>query len=254
MLRGLYTAASSMRTARKNLDIVSNNLANVNSSSYKRDEGINQSFPEMLMSKMEKGKNNKTLGGMGTGVRLDESYTDFSNGSFRYTGNDLDAAIRGDGFFIVETPEGSMYTRDGNFTINRENEIVTQSGYNVLNSDLEPIELENGEIGIDGNGQIYQNNTIIDELAVVDFNDQNLLNKVGENLYNIPADIEENEIIFSPENYQISQGYIEESNVNIVEEMTKMIEVNRLYEANQKSITTMDNTLQQAANQVGRLR
>ncbi len=254
MIKGLYTAASSMMATRDNLDIVSNNLANADTTGYKRDKGVNKSFPEMVISRIEKNEESKKLGELGTGVELDESYTDYSPGSFKHTENDLDLAIRGNGFFTVETPRGEMLTRNGNFNLNENGELVTQSGYPVLGVDRQPITAGNGVVNIEGNGGVYNNSGETGELLIVDIGENNLLEKRGENLYQLRESENGGGELQEAENYQVVQGYLEQSNVNIIEEMTKMIEVNRLYEANQKAITTMDGTLEQAANEVGRLR
>lgn len=252
MMKGLYTSASSMMATRRNLDIVSNNLANSSTTGYKKDNGIKRSFPEMLIERIEKGKNPRELGGIGTGVHLDGNYTDFTEGSLRSTGNDLDFAIQGGGFFVVDTPDGRRYTRNGEFTLNQEGELVTHTGYPVLNQEDEVINLEagnEGEINVDGDGNIYIGDELQEEqIQLADFDDYRVLDKEGENLYS-RGEAEEQ----PADNSQILQGSLEGSNVKIVEEMSKMIETNRLYESNQKVIQTMDNTLDKSVNQVGRI-
>ncbi|MFW6309115.1 MAG: flagellar basal-body rod protein FlgF [bacterium] len=252
MIKGLYTSASSMLATRRNLDIVSNNLANASTTGYKKDDGIKRSFPEMLMQKIEKGKTPEQIGSTGTGVHLEGSFTDFTGGSLKSTENNLDFAIEGDGFFVVETPSGRRYTRNGEFSLNQEGELVTQQGYPVLNQEDEPInfsEIEGNEIKVDGEGNIFSGGEIqSQQIQLVDFDDYNLLTKTGENLYE-PGEAEAQPV----ENSRIRQGYLEESNVEIVREMAKMIETTRMYEANQKMIQTMDNTLEKSVNQVGRI-
>lgn len=250
MIKGLYTSASSMLATKRNLDIISNNLANVNNTGFKKDNGIKESFPEVLIQKVENGQTPEELGGIGSGVHLEESYTDHTQGEIKSTSNNLDFAIQGEGFFEVDTPEGIRYTRNGNFTLNNEGNLVTQSGYEVLNQSGEPIAVESGdEIKIDGQGNIISGSPDNDQqIQIVDFEEKQALTHAGEDLYNA-----EEAAVEPAENHQILQGYLETSNVRIVEEMAKMIQTNRHYEANQKVISTIDNTLDQAVNRVGRL-
>ena len=249
MIKGLYTAASSMMTNRRNLDIISNNLANATTTGYKKDAGIKKSFPEILINRLQQGEN-KELGQLGPGVQLDLSYTDFQTGAVKATDNKLDLAIKGKGFFVVQTSEGKRYTRNGDFSLNQQGQIVTQTGNPVLNKNDVPLTVPEGqEIKIDGKGQLSVDNHVRGTLQIVDFNNKSLLTKQGENLYKKGQARE-----ITAVDYQIKQGYLEQSNVKVVEEMAKMIETNRLYEANQKVIKTMDNTLGQAVNQVGKVR
>lgn len=248
MVKGLYTAASSMMATRRNLDLISNNLANANTTGYKKEAGIKESFPEVLINRMERGNKNKSLGSLGTGVKLKKSYTNFNEGSLKSTGNQLDLAIKGNGFFTVRTPEGNRYTRNGNFSLNSEGQLVTQAGYQVLGENSDSLQVDQGtKVYVNRNGKLMINGFNQGTLQIVDFNNKSLLQKQGENLYK-KGDARE----ISINNYQIVQGYLEQSNVKVVEEMAKMIETNRLYEANQKVIQTLDNTLGKAVNQVGR--
>ena len=250
MLRGLYTSASGMMATRRNLDIVSNNLANANSGGFKRKEGVKRSFPEMMISHFEKGESPRELGSLGTGVMLDEAFTDYNSGEYNYTGNSLDLAIEGQGFFEIQTPQGVRYTRNGNFTLNGDGEIVTQQGYYLLDETGNSIQtVDDSEIYVDSDGQIYLDDLEGARINIVDFEDRDeQLEQVGENLFDYHG-----EDIIESEESSVRQGYLEGSNVNVVEEMTKMIEINRLYEAGQKVIQGMDETLGKAVNEAGRV-
>lgn len=258
MIKGLYTAASSMMATRRNLDIVSNNLANANTGGYKREEGIKESFPEMLFERIEKGERPQEIGTLGTGVRLEESYTDFKEGNLQHTNNELDLALEGDGFFVVQTSNGRRYTRNGNLTLNTQGQIVTQQGYPVLGERGEPLQTINGrDITIDENGQLYLGNLEGDQIQVVDFENKDSLRKVGDNLYEVNPEVAQTEEDIQALEEQaadttVIQGYLEGSNVKIVEEMAKMIETTRLYQANQKVVQSIDSTLDKAVNQVGK--
>lgn len=250
MIKGIYTSASGMLSTQRRLDIISNNLANANTSGYKKESAVKESFPEMVMQKIE-GNSREEIGELGTGVRLEQSYTDFSMGSKRRTGNQLDMAIKGDGFFAVETPTGQKYTKNGNFSLNRDGQIITQQGYPVLGENGEPIQtIEGRDINIDQDGQVYLGELEADSIQVVDFANREELVKSGENLFTYNGDQAD---IQQTEDYQLLQGYLEGSNVNTVREMTKMIEVNRLYQAQQRVMKKADSTLDKAVNQVGRV-
>lgn len=239
-----------MKATSDNMDVVTNNLSNAESTGFKRKEGVQRSFPEMVMSRLKQDKPARELGSLGTGVHLEGTYTDFRDGDFRYTEGDLDFAIDGDAFFVVETPEGEMFTRAGNFSLNQEGHLVTQQGYPVLAGNGQPLEnIPEEEVWIDENGVIQSGLQGGEELQLASFTDSNFLSKRGENLYQVGE--AEREAV--PEEVSVRQYYLEESNVDIVEEMVNMIEVNRLYEANQKTITAMDDTLGQAVNQIADL-
>src|SRR6056297_2827231 len=251
MIKGLYTAASSMLANKKNMEITSNNLANAETDAFKKQGVVQKSFSEMLISKIENGKNTGEIGKLGTGVSLSDSYTDFTAGDYQFTGNKLDLAIKGEGFFVIETPAGKRYTRNGNFTINREGKIVTQNGDYLLDEDDGHIQtLPDRELSIDGYGKLHFEDLKGGKIQIVDFTDHNILAREGNYNYRIKEEINEdiNNFIEDADNYQVVEGYLEKSNVNIVKEMVNMIEITRLYESNQKVIQSIDNTLDKAVN------
>ncbi|MDI3546947.1 MAG: flagellar basal-body rod protein FlgF [Halanaerobiales bacterium] len=248
MLKGLYIASSSMLAKQHQLAIISNNLANASTAGFKRDEGIEQSFPEVLISRIEEGRKAGDIGSMSTGVSLEETYTDFRQGYLKHTGNKLDVALEGDGFFVIETPAGLRYTRNGNFTLNQQGQIVTQQGYPVR-GERGPLQTITGrEIKIDGNGRLHLGNLRGDRFLIVDFPDKSQLEKIGDNLYSSRTAGEQ-----LTAGYRLRQGYLESSNVKTLQEMVRMIEVNRIFEANQKVIKSLDSTLDKAVNSVGRV-
>lgn len=248
MFKGVYTAASSMITLQEKMNLISNNLANVSTSGYKKDEGIKESFPELLISRLEKGERARELGSLGTGVQLQETYTDFSQGNLLYTGNKLDLAIEGDGFFVIQTPNGLRYTRNGNFTLNNQGQIVTNQGYPVMGEEGPLQTIPGRGIAITANGQLSFDGLQGGRILIVDFPGPALLNKIGENLYSSD---------FEPEipatAYSIRQGFLENSNVNVIQEMVKMIQVSRHYDINQRVISTYDVTMEKAVNNVGNI-
>lgn len=236
MIKGLYTAGVSMKSKMRQMDIISNNLANADTTGYKKDSTVSGKFEVALKNRMDK----KEI------ATIDSVYTDFKQGSFQRTDNKLDVAIKGKGFFAIEN-DGEKYSRDGIFTLDNEGFLTTKSGDKVLGENGE-IKLESDDININNQGEIYQGKKLVDKLKLVDFEDYKNLEKVGDNLLkaNDKAKI-------SDDTVQVSQGYIEKSNVNTIEEMVSMISTMRSYEANQKLVKAHDDMLQKAANDVGRV-
>lgn len=243
-----------MNAQQNRLDAISNNLANVDTAGYKKDVTVSKSFPELLLRRTNLDGVYETpsgsadaapiIGKLGLGVETNENYTDFSQGSFRQTDQNTDVALGGKGFFAVQTPAGERYTRDGNFILGKEGILLTKDGYPVL-GEKGVIQVENDRFTINEDGVIslQEDSGIVDRLKLVRFDNERYLKKVGNNLYSTndiagPAHIAE-----GSERPKFLQGYMETSNVNVVNEMVQMIEVNRAYEANQKTITSEDSMM-----------
>lgn len=183
---------------------------------------------------------------MSLGVKIGETYTDFSQGSLRDTGNTYDIALGGSGFFNIEFTSkagetSTKYTRDGGFTITKEGYLVTKDGDYVLG--------ENGRIQLsttagttvfDRNGDIYQDDRLVASLKISDFEDTNYLTHYGETMW----DAKEGAVEIDVEDPDVRQGYLEMSNANVVKEMVNMITISRHYESNQKMLTSFDETLE----------
>lgn len=264
MVKGLYTAWSGMINEMNRMDVMTNNLANADTNGYKKEGATAQTFDEQLAVKIKDQSDlglPKRLGGMYPGVKIGETYTDYSQGSFQVTDSQYDIALDGDGFFAIsftnKNGETSVkYTRDGAFTVNTQGYLVTKDGDYVLSqagaNNTDPaayIQIDpNLPFTIDEQGNIHQNEQVIGQIGVIDFEDYNYLAKYGENLYQ-PVD----GATLAPANVRVRQGYIEASNVNVVTEMVNMITITRAYESNQKVIQTVDSMLDRAVNNVGRV-
>jgi flagellar basal-body rod protein FlgG len=261
MIRGLYIAASSAISENKRIDVIANNIANVNTSGFKKDTMITESFPDVLMKRMGStdykdivakapiASKMGVIGKMNHGVRVDEVFTNFEQGSISSSGNPLDLAFQGKGFFTVETPVGERYTRSGEFTLDSEGYITTKEGYRVQGQNGS-IQVDGKNISINENGQIFSDGNEIDTLKLVDFNDYMLLKKEGDALYldasGDAGNMKESEGL-------IQQGFLEASNVNSVKQMVEMITMLRSYEANQKVIKTHDELLGKSVNEIARV-
>ncbi|AEF82231.1 flagellar basal-body rod protein FlgF [Leadbettera azotonutricia ZAS-9] len=282
MIRGWYTAASGMRAQQWRLDSVANNLANVDTDGYKRDQAAFKAFPELLLRRMNddgvykhpfgSGDAAPIIGRLGLGVELNELYTNFTQGSFKQSDNDFDLALGGKGFFTVATPWGERYTRNGSFQLGKEGFLETKEGYPVLGENG-PIKVKANNFQVDKEGRVWinaeyaddpnlmvskQNNTweqtvLLDSLKLVDFDLDRYLEKQGSSLYRETDTSGPAMVIEEGSRPQVIQGFTEAANVEPVAEMVQMIEVNRAYEANQKVIQTHDSMLGTLINQTTRV-
>ena len=257
MVKGLYTAYTGMINEQNRMDTLANNLANVDTTGFKKEGATSQAFGDILKYEIKDKSEyylTKRMGSTNPGVRIGENYTDWSEGALHETDNTFDLALAGNGFFRIEftDKEGNTsvkFTRDGSFTLNQQGELVTKDGDFVLNTAGTHIVLNPTlEASINNAGQIYQGNAMIGTIATTDFADYNYLEHYGENLWQTVEGATE-----QPANTRVLSGYLEQSNVNTVEEMVNMIAIQRQYESNQRVITTIDGTLQIAANDLGRL-
>lgn len=258
MIRGLYTSGWGMMSLNKKLDVISNNMANAATTAYKKDTVIYETFPEVLVKRLNdtRSRLNPTgnTGTMELGSDVGEVYTYFTQGPIENTGNSFNFAFKNSpsAFFTVIAPdnqEREYYTRDGSFMINSEGELTNKEGYLVAGENG-PILLDAGtEFYIAQDGSVVQFGEAIDRLLIREFEDTSTLRKIGSNLVQATAGSMERE--FSGE---VVQGFLEQSNVDIVREMVDMITVMRSYEANQKILQFQDGTLEKAVNEVGALR
>lgn len=266
MVKGLYTAHTGMVTEMKRLDILTNNLANANTTGYKKEGTTSRTFADVMAVKLKDTSDYgiaRNIGEISYSVHLGQVYTDYSPGSFRVTDNPTDLAIDGDGFFAISFTDKqgnttAKYTRDGAFTVNTEGFLVTKDGDYVLNatgaangdpSEANYIQVDpNAKIVVNKLGYVIQNDQIVGTIGLTDFDNYDYIEKYGENLYNL---LDGGNRI--PTNAKIEQGVLEASNVNVINEMVNMITIQRAYEAGQKVINSIDSTLEKAANSVGRV-
>jgi len=281
VIRGWYTGASGMRAQQWRLDAVANNLANVDTTSYKKDVTSFKAFPELLLRRTDDDGVYKQpfgsadaapiVGKLGTGVELNELYTVFTQGAPKATSSDFDVMLEGKGFFTVATPYGERYTRNGSFILGKEGYLVTKDGYPVLGENG-PIRVKANNFQVDNEGRIWVNaaypddpdvmvgresnqweeTVLLDTLKIVDFELDRYLEKQGTSLYREsdtsgPARLMD--VVSRP---KVLQGFLESANVDPVVEMVQMIEVNRSYEANQKVIQSEDSMLGTLINQVAK--
>ena len=256
MSGGIYMAASGALAYEKRLQIISNNIANANTVGYKMDQGSFEFIdPANLPASLATGASEMTTSPTQNFWFQFNSYTDFSSGSLKNTGNDFDLALIGDGFFCIQKPDGVYYTRKGDFTLDAEGVLVTRNGHPVIG--------DGGEIALDqaGNsrkikafevdqeGNVYVNGQQAGRLRIVTFPEPDKLLKMGDTLFK-PA--EDSPPPQEATDARVSQGFVELSNVDVVKMMTEMIEVLRGYETYQKVIRSADETSAKSINEVGK--
>lgn len=260
-MRALWTASSGMVSQQLNVDTIANNMANVNTTGYKKEraEFKDLLYTSMFKASMMDGQGRPVGLQVGHGVKPSAIVKDFVQGSMQPTYNPLDLAIDGEGFFVVRDQKDNLYyTRDGSFKLGIDGEeatMVTSSGY-ILQIEGGDAELgsEINEITVDETGMVMirRRDGMLDELGTVDlvrFVNPAGLESVGDNLFSIttasgePIEAEEPGI-----NGTIMQSFLEASNVQVVEEMIKLITAQRAYEINSKSVQTADEMLQIANN------
>lgn len=245
MNSGMYSALSGNLAAMRRLDIISNNLANVNTNGFKKEK---MSFEGLLAGAVN--PPNVPQGRTADPILQKENvYTDYSGGPVIQSGNTLDIAIDGDGFFAVNTPEGTAYTRQGNFRLSSDGTLVTSDGNPVSGQQGGAIRIQGSRVEIDAAGDVLVDGTSVGRISLVDFEKPYSMTKIGSTLF-IPVDPQ---AIPQPAKSQILQGHVEGSNVDSISEMVQMIETNRYFEACSKVIKGYDDMAAKAANDLGKV-
>lgn len=245
MNSGMYSAVSGSIASMQRMDVITNNLANINTTGYKKDRMIfdslmnnakNPTLPDGSMT------DNPVL----TDFRIE---TDYSAGPLKQTGNPLDLALEGEGFFVVNTPQGKAFTRQGNFHIDVNGRLVSADGYE-LQGNSGPVTIKGGNIKIDAKGEVMVDGVQAGTLSIVDFPKPYQLQKIGSALF-VPAGPETAEQPAT--NTRVMQGGLEGSNVQPVQEMVTLIANTRFYEQCVKTIQSYDQMAAKAANDLGKV-
>ncbi|GAA8324183.1 flagellar basal-body rod protein FlgG [Helicobacter pylori] len=255
MLRSLYSATSGMLAQQTHIDTTSNNIANVNTTGFKKSRADFNDLFYQAVQYAGTNTSNTTLSpdGMevGLGVRPSAITKMFSQGSPKETENNLDVAITGKGFFQVQLPDGTTaYTRSGNFKLDEQGNLVTSEGYLLIPQITLPEDTTQVNIGVDGTVSVTQGlqttSNVIGQITLANFVNPAGLHSMGDNLFSI-TNASGDAIVGNPDSQglgKLRQGFLELSNVRLVEEMTDLITAQRAYEANSKSIQTADAMLQ----------
>jgi len=274
-LREIWVPISGAIAQQRNVEQIANNVANANTPGFKKDKVV---FKEYLAA-LEKGTEDVDLpqrdwkpedfyrsnGAEDSFVKVDGTYTMHEQGQLTPTGNSFDFALNGQGFFEVLTPQGVRYSRKGNFTINAEGKLVTDQGFSILSKGAPPvinpdgsmqlssppesrqITVGNNKLSISLDGEVFAGNNKIADLAVVEFNDLHQLKKEGNSLF-VNTDAKNYKI--GNNKTSVHQGFVEQSNVNAVSEMSQLINANRNFESIQRVIKTYDQISSKAVNEI----
>jgi len=243
----IYMATSGAEVQRMRMQILSNNLANINTAGYKEDRTVFRVPDEKLNEGAGEASPYGASESFYKPVIPMTSYTDFSNGPIQRTGNPLDLAIDGEGFFSIQTDEGLRYTRNGSFTINADGVLATPDGDPVLGEGGE-IAVDGADVSFDGSGSVIVDGTVTDKLKIVKISDPEALHKIGKSLFQLDETKGTEEAL---EFGGVQQGYLEGSNVNAIKAMTELIEVQRGFESYQKMIRTMGEMASRVISGVG---
>lgn len=261
MQNGYYQVTGAMVTQFNRLDVISNNLANVNTSGFRRDNVVIGDFERLYQEKRDQlplANHTKEAAkffnrSINRVPRIVDHYTDFSQMRMRETGNMLDFALKEpDLFFMVETPNGPRLTQQSSFDINADGEIVTKEGYKLLpenfaKSQERSIHVPRGNaLVLTDDGSLMVDGDKIGRIFIGRVKNTNMLEKEGDTLYKMP-NIEQNTIQVNDVGAYVKQGYQQISNVNAVEEMVSLIETNRLVEMYQRAMTTQMDELNRDA-------
>ena len=258
MMRALYTSATGMIAQQFNMDVISNNLANVNTVGFKKSRA---DFQELLYQTIRpagatvaEGAQSPAPLQVGLGVRPVTTITQFSTGAIQKTDQPLDLAIQGDGFFKIQTPSGIAYTRDGAFKLDAQGALVNDDGFKLQPDIRIPADAKSVTVGKDGTVSVVQGAqaaaTQVGQITLVRFTNPAGLMHIGGNAYQA-SDASGQPVEGTPGTEafgSIGQGTLEMSNVQVVEEMVNMITAQRAYETNSKAITTADEMLSTANN------
>lgn len=261
--KGIYTALSGAMAQSQKMDTIANNLANVGTTGFKKDQQVFQEY----LTAYEKAPDANTVprvtasiesfydlaGGDKSFVDTAGTYTDFSQGPIKQTGGQLDIALEGNGYLEVQTPLGIRMTRNGGLTVNNQGTLVTKEGHPVLLEGGGQLNLNGtGSINIGEDGSVFQNNQNLGKLAIVSVEPAQALRKGGGSLYGLKENM--NPVVNRNPNVKVHQGALEGSNVNVVKEMTDMIATTRTFESTEKAMKAFDEMDEKLVNSVPQLR
>ncbi|MCA9538425.1 MAG: flagellar basal-body rod protein FlgF [Myxococcales bacterium] len=256
MASGIYVAMQGARAQEHRLETLSHDLANALTPGFKRQAAI---YRQVHHDVTRMGDPNQAMG-VHHPVRflpedrlpvlLDDRYTQFEQGPMRNTGNDLDLALNGEGFFVLGGPDGPLYTRNGSFALARGGALVDQRGFPVLDDAGKPVVLPNeqGRLRISQQGDIFSDDQPVGRLAVVRFDDPQALLRAGDSGWTAPPALAPVPITVP----DIKQGHLESANVNVVRTMVELIKTNRIFELNTRALQAYKAMDDQATREVGR--
>ncbi len=249
MLRGLYTAASGMVAQQKRQDVTANNLANVNTTGFRREEVTFRPFPEVLLHRLAGAEGKPVpVGFTNMGVLVDHIHIVFEQGYLEETRRPADLALTGEGFFVLETADGIRYTRAGAFQVDKDGFLVTPDGDYLLGRQG-PLQVGTGDFTVSASGEVRVGDRVIDYLRIAVFTQGAPVQRIGPGQFAVNLQYEQ-----QVERPNIRQGVLEKSNVNYVTEMGNLLAGLRAYQISQRVLQAQDETLGKVVNEVGAVR
>ncbi|MBK7455136.1 MAG: flagellar hook-basal body protein [Anaerolineales bacterium] len=251
MIKGLYSAVSAMVMNAARQQVLSHNIANLQTPGFKQVLTTVEDFMQNQSVYTSENSLNQSvdyIGTLGLGTQIGAEYIDFEQGALLDTGNPLDFALEGNGYFRVKTPDGNRYTRDGRFLRDADNTLVTIEGFQVLDDAGQAIQLPDGDISVGPDGALSVNGTAVAQLGIGVFaNPDTDLQHTEGNLFTGPAASTSQDVP------RVVQGYLEGSNANPSQLMTQLVEVARSYEAAQNIVRNQDELLGRTIASLGRI-
>ncbi|HUW61316.1 MAG TPA: flagellar hook-basal body protein [Candidatus Bathyarchaeia archaeon] len=249
MLKGLYAAATGLMALEQRQAVIANNISNASTAGFRRQEPVQKGFRGVFLNRMARpgalGRNSAP----GGGALFVETFTDTRRGAITTTGDPLTVALEGPGFLAVDTPRGERFTRSGNLAIDTDGQLATPDGYKILAAGGTPLSVGGGKLSIAEDGMVYEDGQEAGQLRVVEFEDDHMLTREGKGLYRASDSAMARSA--DATNTRVIHEALEMSNVNLPNEMIGMILGLRAYEANQKYINTIDETMGRLIDQIG---
>ncbi|SDG15414.1 flagellar hook-basal body protein [Desulfosporosinus hippei] len=247
MIRGLYTSATGMIAAQTQSEVIGDNVVNIKTAGFKEQLASNISFPSKQIYRIGGNSTSEAvaLGGMGTGLGVDQITRSNVQGSLDVTDVKTDLALTTLGYFVVQTPDGDRYTRNGHFQLDSEGMLRTSEGFTVQGEEG-PIGPLSSDFRVSSEGMIFDQGQEVNRLRIVEI-PEDALQREGQSLYNATEGVQ------ASVGAQVQQGAIERSNVDLSGQLVNMMSVMKAYEANQKVIQTQDELLGKAVNEVGKI-
>lgn len=242
MIYGLYHSAAGMLTTDYRQGVLANNLANAETAGFKRDIAVFAERTPAALAGLRDGPSAPDIAGLSGGMWLGRTHIDFAEGQKLETGQWSDVSLDGPGFFAVQADDGPLYTRDGRFTLDADGWLrAVSDGAPVLGVGGRPVRLDpygsREHVAIDENGRIFQEEQLVGQLALVDFEDYGALRKVGAQRFAAP---ENAGVRAAP---VVRMGFVESSGVSPIQELVNMLEASRAYQFNAQMVTLQDQTV-----------
>jgi flagellar basal-body rod protein FlgF/flagellar basal-body rod protein FlgG len=239
---GYYAACTALVARTQALDVVANNLANTSTSGYRAQHGLFQSV--LASASQNLSPLNEAINNYGV---IDGNRLDLSQGSLEHTSNDLDFAIQGNGFFVVQSPTGRLFTRNGGFQVSPQGQLITSDGFAVMGANG-PIRVMGGPVSVSEDGTISVNGAVAGKLSVVEFGAGTQLEAVGNSYYSAPARSD-----VPSTGSRVQQGMLEHSNVNPIASTVDLISVQRHAEMAQRALSVFDSEFNRTAMELLRV-